>query len=138
MATEPFIVQDVTISIGFVDSSDVTSTIYDAVRIDIGDPEASIFDDDFLKRVLVKSVRRLNQRLGLSITDRPKGIPGGFGGPRIKVNPIIANVESGTITPNNDEIVDLVIMQMELVILESEICSSIQHRSFEFPSVQHR
>lgn len=120
-ATEPFIVQDVVVSIGFVPPTDDTHPIYDAVRIDIGDPEAVIFDDDFLKRVLVKSVRRLNQRLGLSITDRPKGIPGGFGGPRIKVNPIVANVETGIITPDNDEIFDLIILQMELVILESEI-----------------
>lgn len=120
-ATEPFILQDLVVTIGFVDPDDITSAIYDAVRIDIGDPEASVFDDDFLKRVLVKAVRRLNQRLGLSITDRPKGIPGGFGGPRIKVNPIVADVESGTITPNNDEIIDLVIMQMELIILEGEI-----------------
>lgn len=121
LATEPFILQDVTVAIGFVDPGDVTSAIYDAVRIDIGDPEASIFDDDFLKRVLTKAVRRLNQRLGLSATSRPRGIPGGFGGPRIKVSPIIADVESGTITPNNDEIIDLVIMQMELVILEGEV-----------------
>lgn len=120
-ATEPFIVQDVLISIGFVSPSDDTNPIYDAVRIDIGDPAGSIFDDDFLKRVLVKAVRRLNQRLGLSLTDRPQGIPGGFGGPRIKVNPIIANVEDGSITPDNDEIFDLIVLQMELIILESEI-----------------
>lgn len=120
-ATEPFLVQDVVVSIGFVSPEDDTSPIYDAVRIDIGDPEASIFDDDFLKRVLVKAVRRLNQRLGLSVTDRPKGIAGGFGGPRIKINPIIANVEDGTITPENDEIFDLIVLQMELIILEAEI-----------------
>ncbi len=120
-ASESFLVQDVSVSIGFNPSTDVTSSIYDAVRIDIGDPAGSIFDDDFLKRVLIKAVRRLNQRLGLSHTDRPKGIPGGFGGPRIKVNPIVPDVEAGTITPNNDEIIDLVIMQMELIILEAEV-----------------
>jgi hypothetical protein len=57
----------------------------------------------------------------LSITDRPQGIAGGFGGPRIKVNPIVANVENGSVTPDNDEIFDLIILQMELIILESEI-----------------
>ncbi len=122
-ASEPFTVQDVSVSIGFVSPNDVTSAIYEAVRIDIGDPDGVVFDDDFLKRVLQKSVRRLNQRLGLSPTDRPKGIPGNFGGPRLRVSQIVANVEDGTISPNNDEIVDLVIMQMELVILESEISS---------------
>lgn len=120
-ASEPFTVQDVTVSIGFVPPEDKTSAIYEAVRIDIGDPEGQIFDDDFLKRVLQKAVRRLNHRLGLSPTARPQGIPGGFGGPRIKVAPIVADVEAGTICPNNDEICDLVIMQMEVIILESEI-----------------
>ena len=120
-ASEPFCVQDISVSIGFVPPTDVTSQIYEAVRIDIGDPNAVVFDDDFLKRVLVKAVRRLNQRLGLSPTSRPQGIPGGFGGPRIKVSPITADVENGTVTPNNDEIHDLVIMQMELIVLEGEI-----------------
>jgi hypothetical protein len=120
-ATEPFIVQDVVISIGFSPPEDKTSLIYDAVRIDIGDPDGVIFDDNFLKRILMKAVRRLNQRLGLSLTDRPKGIPGGFGGPRIKVNPIVADPEAGTITPSNDELCDLIIMMMEYIIVTSEV-----------------
>jgi len=120
-ASESFIVQDVIVSIGFNPPQDKTSLIYDAVRIDIGDPDAVIFDDGFLKRTLIKAVRRLNQRLGLSPTDRPQGIPGGFGGPRIKVNPIVADPEAGTVTPNNDEIHDLVVLQMEVIILESEL-----------------
>ncbi len=120
-ATEPFCVQDVIVSIGFSPPEDKTSAIYDSVRIDLGDPAGLIFDDNFLKRILIKSVRRLNHKLGLSATDRPKGIPGGFGGPRIVINPIVADVEAGTITPNNDEICDLVILQMEVIILESEL-----------------
>lgn len=119
-ATEDFFVNAVDLKIGFLDSADVTETIYDAVRLDIGDPEASIFDDGFLSRILIKAVRRLNRALGLSVSDRPKGIPGNFGGQRIKVNPIVANLSAGTITPNNDEIYDLVVLQMEVIILESE------------------
>jgi len=120
-ATEPFCVQDINVSIGFVSPEDKTSDIYEAVRLDIGDPDGNVFNDDFLARNLKKAVRRLNHRLGLSPTQRPKGIPGGFGGPRIKVSPIVADTEAGTITPNNDEICDLVVMQMELIILESEV-----------------
>lgn len=120
-ASEVFQVQSLNISIGFTPPTDDTFTIYDSVRIDIGDPEGSIFDDSFMARVLIKAVRRLNHRLGLSPTVRPQGIPGGFGGPRLKVCPITANVEDGSITPENDEIFDLVIMQMEVIILESEI-----------------
>jgi len=120
-ATEPFTVQDINVTIGFATPGDVTSEIYEGVRLDIGDPEGEIFDDDFLKRILQKAVRRLNHRLGLSPVSRPQGIPGGFGGPRIKVSSIIADVEAGTVTPSNDEIHDLVIMQMELIVLESEV-----------------
>jgi hypothetical protein len=91
------------------------------VRLDIGDPDGLVFDDYYMQRILTKSVRRLNHKLGLSHTDRPKGIPGGFGGPRLKVNPIVANTETGTITPDNDEICDLVVMMMEYVIVSSEV-----------------
>lgn len=120
-ASEPFCVQDINVTVGFVGPEDKTSEIYEAVRLDIGDPDGNIFNDDFLGRNLKKAVRRLNHRLGLSSTQRPKGIPGGFGGPRIKVSPIVADLDAGTITPNNDEICDLVVMQMELIILESEV-----------------
>ncbi len=120
-ASEPFCVQDATVSIGFQPPEDKIASLYEAVRLDIGDPEGSIFDDDFLKRILTKAVRRMNHRLGIGATARPKGIPGGFGGPRIKVSPIVANTEAGTITPNTDELCDLVVMQMELIILESEL-----------------
>lgn len=118
--SEPFIVNDATIAIGFVPLTDKTGTIYDAVRIDIGDPEAAIFDDDFLKRVLVKAVRRLNQRLGLSRTSRPKGVPGNFGGPRLRIAQLEVDVEAGTVTPNNDELCDLIILMMEYIIITSE------------------
>ncbi len=120
-ATEPFCVQSINVTIGFVPAGDKTGTIYEAVRIDIGDPDGQVFNDDFLKRNLTKAVRRLNHRLGLSPTARPKGIAGGFGGPRIKVSPIVADVEAGTISPSNDEQCDLIIMQMGVIIVETEI-----------------
>jgi len=119
-ASEPFQVQDVLVSIGFAPPTDKTSTIYDAVRIDIGDPEGHIFDDNFLQHVLVKAVRRLNQALGLSRTSRPQGIPGGFGGPKIQVAELTVDVEAGTIEPNNDELCDLIILQMEYIIVTAE------------------
>jgi hypothetical protein len=120
-ASEPFCVQEVDVQIGFVPPTDKTGTIYEAVRIDIGDPDGNVFDDDFLKRVLTKAARRLNHRLGLSTTARPLGIPGTFGGPRLKVSPITVDLEAGTITPNNDELCDLIIMMMEYIIITSEV-----------------
>lgn len=119
-ASEPFCVQDVIISIGFLPATDKTATIYDAVRIDIGDPEGHIFDDNFLQHVLVKAVRRLNQRLGLSRTARPQGIPGGFGGPKIQIAELTVDVEAGTISPDNDELCDLIILMMEYIIITGE------------------
>jgi hypothetical protein len=120
-ATEQFCVNAVDIAIGFVPSTDKTSSIYDAVRLDVGDPEGQVFDDGYQQRILVKAVRRLNHRLGLSPTARPQGIPGGFGGPRIKVSPIVADLVAGTITPDNDELCDLVIMMMEFIIVTAEV-----------------
>jgi len=120
---EPFTAQEIALQIGFQPATDKTETIYDSIRIDIGDPDAQIFGDNFLKRIVIKAVRRLNQRLGLSHTSRPKGIPGNFGGQRLRVQQIELDVEAGTIIPLNDEICDLVIMQSEVIILESEISS---------------
>jgi len=120
-ATEKFCVNAVDIAIGFVPATDKTATIYEAVRLDIGDPEGAVFDDGYLQRILVKAVRRLNHRLGLSVTSRPLGIPGGFGGTRLKVSPIVADLSAGTISPNNDELCDLVIMMMEWIVVTSEV-----------------
>jgi hypothetical protein len=119
-ASEPFQVQDLAVTIGFIPAGDITASIYDAVRIDIGDPEGHIFDDNFMQHVLIKAVRRLNQRLGLSPTSRPQGIPGGFGGPKIQVADIEVDVEAGTLSPNNDEIADLIILMMEYIIITGE------------------
>jgi hypothetical protein len=119
-ATEPFCVQALDVAIGFVPVTDKTGTIYDAVRIDIGDPEAQVFDDNFLSRVLTKATRRLNQRLGLSITARPQGVPGNWGGRRLQVSPITVDLAAGTISPNNDELCDLIILMMEYIIITAE------------------
>lgn len=119
-ATELFCVQEVTVKIGFETPGSKTFNIYDAVRVDLG-ADDNLFDDGFLGRVTTKAVRRLNHRLGLSATSRPKGIPGNLGATRLKVSPITLDLSAGTITPDNDELCDLVIMQSEVIILESEI-----------------
>ncbi len=121
-ASEDFVVQALTVSFGFLPPGDHVFNIYDAVRVDIGDPDASIFNDQFLQRVLIKAVRRLNQTLGLAVTMRgPTGIEGEFGGRRIRVYPLTVDVEAGTISPNNDEYCDLIILQMEYIIKTSEL-----------------
>lgn len=121
-ASEDFNVQALSISFGFLPPDDKIFNVYDAVRIDLGDPDASIFNDEFLQRVLIKAVRRLNQTLGLVVSMRgPTGIEGEFGGRRIRVYPLTVDVEAGTITPNNDEYCDMLILQMEYIIKTSEL-----------------
>lgn len=122
-ASEPFQVQDIEVTVGFIPTTDKIFSIYDAVRIDIGDPLGHIFDDNFLQHVLVKAVRRLNHRLGLSRTARPQGIPGGFGGPKIQVAHLEVDVEAGTVSPDNDELCDLIILMMEYIVITGETSS---------------
>lgn len=121
-ASEEFCVQPISISFTLAPQDEVISTIYDKVRIDIGDSEALIFDDQYLQRVLQKAVTRLNNKLGLAPTVRgPTGIEGQFGGRRIRVIPITLDLTAGTISPAGDEYEDLLILQMEFIIKTSEI-----------------
>jgi hypothetical protein len=121
-ASEEFDVQALTVSFGFLPPDDKIFSIYDAVRIDLGDTDAIIFNDEFLQRVLIKAVRRLNQTLGLVVSMRgPTGIEGEFGGRRIRVYPLTVDVNAGTISPNNDEYCDMLILQMEYIIKTSEV-----------------
>jgi len=122
-ATEKFNVQAVDIKIGFDPASSKTAELYEATRLDIGDPEGQVFDDQYMQQILKKAVRRLNHVLGLSANSRPQGIAGGFGGPRIRVSSIVVDYDAGTITPNNDEICDLIVMMMEYIIVSSEIAA---------------
>lgn len=101
-------------------ATSIASGIYEAVRLDIGDPEAQIFNDAFLQRIFVKAVRRLNQALGLSVTSRPPGIPG-YKALGSKISPITYDISGGTISPDNDEIADLIILQMEYIVAKGEL-----------------
>lgn len=101
-------------------TTSIASGIYEAVRLDIGDPEAQIFNDAFLQRIFVKSVRRLNQSLGLSATSRPPGIPG-YKALATKISSITYDISGDTISPDNDEIADLIILQMEYIVAKGEL-----------------
>lgn len=121
-ASEDFTVQALSVSFGFNPPDSHVFNIYDAVRVDIGDPDASIFNDGFLQRVLIKAVRRLNQVLGIAVKMHgPTGIEGEYGGRRIRVYPLTVDIEAGTISPNDDEYCDLIILQMEYIIKTSEL-----------------
>ncbi len=136
-ASEDFCVTSPSVSIGFTPPTDKTASIYTAVQIDIGDPDGAVFNEGYLKNVLTKAVRRLNQKLGTAVTFRgPTGVPGGFGGRRINVIELDVDLEAGTITPNNDEVCDLIILQMEYIIKTSEI-SALKRLSASATSGPH-
>lgn len=99
------------------------SGMYDFIRLDVGDPDGTIFNDSLLGRILTKSVTRLNNKLGLSKTVRPIGIGGQFGGRRISVPPIVLDLSNGSISPDNDELSDLLVLQSEIIILKSEVAA---------------
>lgn len=120
-ASENFTVNEIEVSIGFVPPTDVTFAIYDSIRIDIGDPTGAVFDDDFLERVVTKSVRRLNQRLGTG--SNRLYISHCHNRRRNYTPPIEFDPNSGNLTPSTDEIYDLVILQSEVIIYESEVAA---------------
>lgn len=99
------------------------SGIYDMILLDVGDPDQQIFNNSLLARILTKSVTRLNNKLGLSKTSRPIGVGGQFGGRRISIPPITLDLTAGSISPDNDELSDLLVLQSEIIILKSEMAA---------------
>ncbi len=121
-AVQHFDVQALTIAFGFAPATDRTTSIYDCVRLDIGDPDAVVFGDEFLQRILIKAIRRLNNKLGLTPHLRgPTGIEGQFGGRRIRVIQITVDLDTGIITPSGDEYEDILCLQMEYIIATAEV-----------------
>lgn len=121
-AAEHFEVQALTISFGFQPAGEDVTSVFDFVRLDIGDPEGVVFGDEILRRILKKAVTRLNNKLGLGPKNRgPIGVPGQFGGLRVRALPITVDFDTGVVTPEGDEYTDLLCLQMEVIIVTSEI-----------------
>lgn len=119
---EEFLVQVPTLTeIG--DSQNDIDMIKQHIRFDIGDFREDIFTDSQLQIYIDKSVHRLNRELGISNHVRPTGVtPGGIGQPAI-TPPISIDFLSGTIFPDTDEIIDIVILQTEVLITRAEMAS---------------
>ena len=118
---ENFTVANANLSLGG-DAVNVLDQIYENVRIDIGDFYGDIFSDTLLERYLIKSVMRLNRELGISSGKvRPTGIvKGGLGTPA-RVPSIVLDTDARTLTPDNHEIHDIVILQMEVLLTRAEM-----------------
>jgi hypothetical protein len=98
-------------------------TIFDRVRIDVGDPDGRMLTNGLLTRYLEKSIARCNRRLGL--VDLETGntpfhfflfFTSALSRPRLEVNLL-----TGIITPDTDPYVDIIIMQMEELVLRAEM-----------------
>jgi hypothetical protein len=120
---EQFTVAAATLDISGDSVNDIDRVI-DNIRIDIGDFNGTIFSTSLIERYLVKSVMRLNRELGLAAGKvRPTGVtPGGLGTP-MRMSSISIDFDSRTVTPDNDEIKDILILQAEVLITRAEFAA---------------
>lgn len=107
----------------FSDPSVSVETIYDRVRIDVGDPDGQIFTNGLLQRTLQKAISRANRRLGLVDVQAGEGpsqffllFTGILNRPKIEVN-----LNTGVLSPDTDPYVDIIILQMEEILLRAEM-----------------
>lgn len=121
-STEFFCVADAALATTFANPVDNSiESLFDRVRIDIGDPDAIIFVDGLMRRTLRKAVSRVNRRLGLvSVTENSHFI-WLIAFNTISRRPTITiDLELGTIDPDTDPYADILVLQMEEILLTGE------------------
>ena len=119
---EDFAVQLASISATFSSPTVDTETIYDRVRLDVGDPNGQIFNDGLLQRVLAKAVARLNRRLGIVEVCQHTSLNALIilFSTNSQVAPITVDFDTGVITPDTDPYVDILTLQIEEILMVSE------------------
>lgn len=119
---EDFSVALPTLSASFANpAGNSIESLFDRVRIDIGDPDALIFTDGLLRRTLKKAVSRLNRRLGLvRVTEQSSYIFYIMFVTRSNTPVLELNLVEGTISPDTDPYADILVLQMEEILLQSE------------------
>lgn len=96
-------------------------SLFDRVRLDIGDPDALIFTDGLLRRTIKKAVSRLNRRLALTrVTNNSSFIFLIAFTSRVETPVLELDILNGTITPDTDPYADILVLQMEEILLQSE------------------
>lgn len=97
-------------------------SIFDRVRLDIGDPDGRIFTDGLMRRTLKKAVTRVNRRLGLvQVTSNSEFVFLIAFVSSVNTPVLTLDITNGTISPDTDPYVDIVILQMEEILLSSEL-----------------
>jgi len=103
-------------------ANNTIDSIYDRVRLDIGDPDGRIFTNGLLMRTLKKAVSRVNRRLGLvQLTSNSEFVFLIAFVSSVNTPVLTIDLENGTISPDSDPYADIVIMQMEEILLSSEL-----------------
>jgi len=121
-ATEMFCVASAQLATSFANPVDNSvESLFDRVRIDIGDPDALIFTDGLMRRTMKKAVSRVNRRLGLVQVSQDSHFIWLIGfTSRVSTPTLTLNLNAGTIDPATDPYADILVLQMEEILLTGE------------------
>ncbi len=122
-STELFCVAEATLATSFANpAGNSVESLFDRVRIDIGDPDALIFPDGLMRRTIRKAVSRVNRRLGLvRVSEDSHFIWLLIFTSRVTTPVLTVDLLNGTIEPDTDPYADILVLQMEEILLTGEI-----------------
>lgn len=121
-STELFCVADATLATSFANPVDNSvESLFDRVRIDIGDPDGLIFVDGLMRRTIRKAISRVNRRLGLVRVSQNSNFIWLIAFTSRTTTPVLTvDLLNGTIDPDTDPYADILILQMEEILLTGE------------------
>lgn len=121
-STELFCVADALLATSFANPIDNSiESLFDRVRIDLGDPNGLIFIDGLMRRTIKKAASRINRRLGLVTVSQSSHFIWLIGFTSGRSTPVLTlDLLNGTITPDTDPYADILILQMEEILLTGE------------------
>lgn len=120
--TENFCVALPTLAASFANAADNSvESLFDRVRIDIGDPDGVIFVDGLMRRTLKKAISRVNRRLGLVRVSQSSYYIWLIAFTSRTSTPVLTlDLSAGTIDPSTDPYADILVLQMEEILLTGE------------------
>jgi hypothetical protein len=121
-STEEFCVAAATLATSFQNPADNNiESLFDRVRIDLGDPDGTIFTDGLMRRTIKKAVPRINRRLGLVRVTQTSYYIWLIGFTSRVTTPVFTlDLLNGTIDPDTDPYADILVLQMEEILLTGE------------------
>lgn len=121
-STEYFTVASASLATSFQNPVDNNvESLFDRVRIDLGDPDGMIFTDGLMRRTVKKAVSRVNRRLGLVRVSQDSYYIWLIAfTSRVSTPVLTLDLLNGTIDPNTDPYADILVLQMEEILLTGE------------------